>query len=63
MKAWRFVGEMAEVARTYGEAGLPNGFHLAAADLYSRLADLKDHPPGRPPGGVLNMLLDRDGDQ
>jgi 3-hydroxyisobutyrate dehydrogenase-like beta-hydroxyacid dehydrogenase len=42
-KAWRFVGEMEEIARTYADAGLPDGFHLAAAGLYSRLSDLKDH--------------------
>lgn len=62
-KAWRFVGEMEEIARTYGDAGLPDGFHLAAADIYSQLADLKDHPPGQPRYEVSNMLLDRNRDQ
>lgn len=33
-KAWRFAGEMEEIARTYGDARPANGFHLAAADLY-----------------------------
>lgn len=57
MKAWRFVGEMEEIARTYTEARLPDGFHLAAAHLYSRLAGLKDQPPGQPPDEIIDMLL------
>jgi 3-hydroxyisobutyrate dehydrogenase-like beta-hydroxyacid dehydrogenase len=40
-KAWRFVSEMEEIAATFKEAGLPDGFHLAAANVYSRLADFK----------------------
>ena len=41
-KAWRFTGEMDEIAATLAAAGLPPGFHLAAADVYRRLADFKD---------------------
>ena len=41
-KAWRFAGEMEEIAATFVEAGLPGGFHAAAADLYRRLAGFKD---------------------
>lgn len=40
-KAWRFTGEMEEIAATLGSAGLPDGFHLAARDLYQRLAGFK----------------------
>jgi hypothetical protein len=40
-KAWRFAGEMDEVAATFAEAGMPDGFHRAAADIYRRLADFK----------------------
>ena len=36
-KAWRWVGEMEEIAATFEAAGLPPGFHLAAADIYRRL--------------------------
>jgi 3-hydroxyisobutyrate dehydrogenase-like beta-hydroxyacid dehydrogenase len=36
-KGWRWVGEMEEIAATFGGAGLPDGFHLAAADIYRRL--------------------------
>ncbi len=46
-KAWRFVGEMEEIARTFAQAGLPTGFHEAAAEVYRRLAAYKDTaPPG-----------------
>jgi len=41
-KAWRFVGEMQEIAATFDAAGLPQGFHRAAAELYERLAGFKD---------------------
>jgi len=41
-KAWRFEGEMREIAATLEAAGLPAGFHLAAAELYARLAHFKD---------------------
>jgi 3-hydroxyisobutyrate dehydrogenase-like beta-hydroxyacid dehydrogenase len=46
-KAWRYVGEMREIAATFEAAGLPAGFHNAAADLYERLAPFKDRadPP------------------
>ncbi len=36
-KAWRWIGEMEEIAASFEAAGLPGGFHLAAADLYRRL--------------------------
>jgi 3-hydroxyisobutyrate dehydrogenase-like beta-hydroxyacid dehydrogenase len=41
-KAWRFVGEMEEIARSLAGAGLPAGFHEAAGDIYERLAVYKD---------------------
>jgi len=40
-KAWRFEGEMLEIARTFAEADLPNDFHLGAAEVYRRMAELK----------------------
>ena len=33
-KAWRFIGEMEEVAATFSAAGEPSGFGLAAAEVY-----------------------------
>ena len=41
-KAWRFVGEMDEIAGSLAGAGLPGGFHEAAREIYERLADYKD---------------------
>src|SRR5712692_717169 len=41
-KAWRFVGEMDEIAATFEAAGLPGGFHQACGEIYRRLADFKD---------------------
>ena len=35
-KGWRWVAEMAEIAATMGAAGLPEGFHQAAAEIYRR---------------------------
>ena len=41
-KAWRWIAEMEENAATLDAAGLPEGFHEAAADIYARLATFKD---------------------
>jgi len=35
-KGWRWVGEMEEIAASYAAAGLPEGFHQAAAEIYGR---------------------------
>ena len=34
-KAWRWAGEMEEIAETFGDLGLPRGFHEAAAQVFS----------------------------
>lgn len=54
-KAWRFAGEMQEIAATFAAAGLPDGFHLGAADLYERLAEFKNANPTEE--DVLSRLL------
>ena len=41
-KAWRFAGEMEEIADTFAGAGLPDGFHRAAAEVYRRMTGYKD---------------------
>ena len=41
-KAWRFAGEMREIAATFEAADLPGGLHAAAAAVYERMADLKN---------------------
>jgi 3-hydroxyisobutyrate dehydrogenase-like beta-hydroxyacid dehydrogenase len=56
-KAWRFEGEMHEIASTFQEAGLPNGFHEAAAKVYKRMAGFKDSPELPTLENVLNALL------
>jgi 3-hydroxyisobutyrate dehydrogenase-like beta-hydroxyacid dehydrogenase len=55
-KAWRWVGEMTEITASMDAAGLPGGFHRAAAEVYARLAGFKDD---RTVAGdeVLNALL------
>ena len=35
-KGWRWVAEMKEIALAMAEAGLPDGFHQAAAEVYRR---------------------------
>jgi 3-hydroxyisobutyrate dehydrogenase-like beta-hydroxyacid dehydrogenase len=35
-KGWRWTAEMTEIATTMGAAGLPEGFHNAAADMFGR---------------------------
>jgi 3-hydroxyisobutyrate dehydrogenase-like beta-hydroxyacid dehydrogenase len=37
-KGWRWVGEMNEIAATFAAAGLPSGFHEAAAEMFERAA-------------------------
>lgn len=57
-KAWRFEGEMREIAATFAEADLPSGFHEGAAELYARMAALKDTPGGAEIDVVLAEILD-----
>jgi hypothetical protein len=40
-KAWRFAGEMEEIADTFGAQGLPEGFHGASKLIYDRLSEFK----------------------
>jgi len=57
-KAWRFIGEMEEIAATYAAVGLPDGFHQAAAEIYRRMAIYKDGPTP-PLAEVLRALTPR----
>jgi 3-hydroxyisobutyrate dehydrogenase-like beta-hydroxyacid dehydrogenase len=34
-KGWRWVAEMREIAQTFAAAGQPDGFHLAAAEVFA----------------------------
>jgi 3-hydroxyisobutyrate dehydrogenase-like beta-hydroxyacid dehydrogenase len=38
VKGWRWVGEMEEIAATFGAAGQPEGFHQAAAEIFRRFS-------------------------
>jgi len=41
-KGWRWVAEMEEIAATFEGAGLPDGFHLAAAEVFRRAPHAED---------------------
>jgi 3-hydroxyisobutyrate dehydrogenase-like beta-hydroxyacid dehydrogenase len=57
-KGWRWVGEMEEIAHSMAVAGLPDGFHLAAAEVYRRCPRLPARPDGqRAAAAVLGALL------
>ncbi len=43
-KGWRWVGEMEEIAAAFAAAGLPDGFHQAAAEIYARMPDTGEAP-------------------
>ncbi|MCI0550792.1 MAG: DUF1932 domain-containing protein [Anaerolineae bacterium] len=56
-KAWRFEGELLEIASTFQNVGLPSGFHEAAAEIYHRMADFKDSSDTPSLSQVLESLL------
>jgi len=45
-KGWRWVGEMEEIAQSMAAAGLPDGFHQAAAEVFRRSPHLPDAAAG-----------------
>lgn len=44
LKGWRWVGEMGEIAASMTAAGLPSGFHEAAAEIYQRASGAEPVP-------------------
>jgi 3-hydroxyisobutyrate dehydrogenase-like beta-hydroxyacid dehydrogenase len=58
-KAWRFEGEMNEIAETFHAVGLPAEFHRAAAEIYRRLSDFKDADEAPALEDVLQALVIR----
>jgi 3-hydroxyisobutyrate dehydrogenase-like beta-hydroxyacid dehydrogenase len=71
-RGWRWEGEMREIAATFAGAGLPAGFHDAAAEIYGRVPRVLPGGPDqndqnetsrtgeRPPepiGAVLSAVL------
>jgi len=56
-KAWRFSGEMKEIAATLESSGIPGGFHHSASEIYKRLAHFKDRNPAPSVDEIINSLL------
>ena len=56
-KAWRFAGEMREIAATFEASELPGGFHRAAADIYERLSAYKDCDPAPELPELMETIL------
>ncbi len=46
-KGWRWVAEMEEIAASMSAAGLPAGFHQAAAEIFDRAARAEGRGAGR----------------
>jgi 3-hydroxyisobutyrate dehydrogenase-like beta-hydroxyacid dehydrogenase len=57
-KAWRWIAEMEEIGATFDQAGLPDGFGLAAAEVCRRLEPFKD-ARGTTVEAVVGALLAR----
>ncbi len=57
IKAWRFTGEMDEIAATFAGAGVPAGFHEAAGEIFRRLAHFKEEPEQPSLEEVLKALV------
>jgi 3-hydroxyisobutyrate dehydrogenase-like beta-hydroxyacid dehydrogenase len=56
-KGWRWIGEMEEIAASMNAAGLPDGFHEAAAEVFDR-ASRADVPTGRRTATTARETLD-----
>jgi len=59
VKGWRWDAEMTEIATAMSDAGLPDGFHQAAAEVF-RCAPRADPAglAGSAPGDVLELVLE-----
>jgi hypothetical protein len=57
-KGWRWVAEMEEIAASMTAAGLPSGFHEAAAEIFDRTARVE----GPRAGGLTGGSRDRSGE-
>jgi 3-hydroxyisobutyrate dehydrogenase-like beta-hydroxyacid dehydrogenase len=53
-KGWRWVAEMEEIAASMAAAGLPDGFHQAAAEIFRRSPRAE---PGTADGEVVDRVL------
>ncbi len=59
LKAWRFAGEMEEIADTFQAANLPPGFHRAAAEMYRRITDITKESAQMELNALLDALVTR----
>lgn len=59
-RAWRFAGEMDEIADTFEGAGLPGGFHRSAAEIYRCMASFKNDATPPALEDILRALLKPD---
>jgi len=57
-KGWRWVAEMEEIAASMAAAGLPAGFHEAAADIYDRASRAEAPTSRRPAAAEQPSTLD-----
>jgi 3-hydroxyisobutyrate dehydrogenase-like beta-hydroxyacid dehydrogenase len=58
-KGWRWIAEMEEIGATFEQAGLPDGFALAAAEVCRKLEPFRD-ARGTTIDAVMDALLARD---
>jgi 3-hydroxyisobutyrate dehydrogenase-like beta-hydroxyacid dehydrogenase len=61
-KGWRWVAEMEEIAASMAAAGLPDGFHQAAAEIFRRSPRAEpghngDQKAGQPADGTVERVL------
>lgn len=56
-KAWRYVGEMEEIAASFHNVGITGDFHKAAADIFRKIAPLKDSPNAPSPLEEILALI------
>jgi 3-hydroxyisobutyrate dehydrogenase-like beta-hydroxyacid dehydrogenase len=56
-KAWRFTGEMEEIAATFEQVGVTGEFHAAANHLYEQLIQYKDIREMPPLQEILEALV------
>ena len=54
-KGWRWVAEMEQIAATLAAAGLPDGFHRAAADVFGRIPRMAAEEEG---GRMLDAVIE-----